>query len=312
MSFSELPISPIFKPIEFFDKDIFEDYSSKYEPYADYVFNNYYSWDTEGAHALSVLNNNLVLKFTDYVTGKPFLSFIGTNEVENTISQLLKLADEKNYEPRLKLIPEINIEALECSDKFIINEDQTSNDYIFSISKIARLSGRHYKNKRQAANKCSRLHNIIMVDGSRNSDAYNQAKDFLIKWNEEKLLKNSKIDLDYEQFAINRMFEISITQENVLLTLAYSNNKVVGFSVDELLLGDSVLSHYFKTLPNYYGLTELLNQHVAQKLESLGYENWNWQQDLGIENLRKMKLGYRPKKLLKKYIIERAPQTALL
>jgi len=305
MTLNDLPVFPFFKPIEFSDKGIFEYFSSKFEPYADYIFNNYYSWDTEGAHALSTLNNNLVLKFTDYVTGKPFLSFIGTNEVNNTITQLLTLAKDREFEPRLKLIPEVNISALKHADNLNVQEDITSHDYIFSISEIAHLNGRHYKSKRQAANKCSRLHSIKVIDASRDSNVYTEASDFLKEWNEVKLKSNSKLDLDYEQFAIKRMFDISASQENVLLMLAYSNNKIVGFSVDELLHSGSVLSHYFKTLPQYYGLTELLNQHVAQKLESLGYENWNWQQDLGIENLRKMKLGYRPKKFLKKYIIER-------
>ena len=96
------------------------------------------------------------------------------------------------------------------------------------------------------------------------------------------------------------------TNPQLLLTMAYHNNELVGFSVDELLDNKHVVSHYFKTIPYLTGLSEHFNQTVAKSLVARGYDYWNWEQDLGIAPLKKMKLAYRPHTFQKKYIVSRA------
>lgn len=304
MTLNNVPEFPNFKPVTLGDKAVFEFFSTQFEPFADYNFNNFYSWDTESIHSFTTLNDNLVLKFADFVSGKPFVSFIGTSKVEDTALTLLAYAKENNLETYLKLIPEVTATHLSDLKKLRVTEDLESNDYVFSIEEISHMSGRHYKNKRQAANKCQQRYNIKIVDRSDDANAYEEAAILLHEWKRSKLDNSKEVDMEYEQFAIKRMLEISAPDKNVILTFAYSNHKPVAFSVDEFLTDTYVISHYFKTLPEYYGLTEYLNQNVAKKIYEKGYHWWNWQQDLGIESLRKMKLGYRPKKLLKKYIVE--------
>jgi hypothetical protein len=64
------------------------------------------------------------------------------------------------------------------------------------------------------------------------------------------------------------------------------------------------LSHYFKTTPTApNGATEYFNQQLATILLKGGYQLWNWEQDLGLQNLQTSKLGYRPIRYQKKFTV---------
>lgn len=70
---------PQFKELELEDKEEIEKFTSKYPPYSDFNFVSMWSWDVRGDMRVSKLNNNLVVRFTDYLTGSPFFSFLGDN-----------------------------------------------------------------------------------------------------------------------------------------------------------------------------------------------------------------------------------------
>ncbi len=294
---------PKLRRVKLSDKKTVDTYARKHEPYADYNFNNYYSWDTENIHSVSKLNGNLVLQFADYVDGKPFFSFIGKKKPVTTALALLQTAKKLGQDAELRLIPRFIATKLKRSKAVTVTEDETSHDYILSIPEIADLKGRKYKNKRQAANFCEQKYRVNVFQKQFNSKTLAEISNFLKTWEASKKLAKKNADVEYEKFAIKRMLRISKGNKKVILTMAYVENRVVGFSVDELLRRNYVLSHYFKTLPEYQGLTEFLNRSVARYLQKRGFKHWNWQQDLGIHNLRNMKLGYRPKKKLKKYTV---------
>src|SRR6185369_9800822 len=97
-----LPKFPEFKKLELSDKADIEAITNKYPPYSDFNFTSMWCWDTRGEMMVSELNNNLVVKFADYITGEPFYSFIGTNDTNDTVRQLIGLATTQGIKPRLK------------------------------------------------------------------------------------------------------------------------------------------------------------------------------------------------------------------
>lgn len=74
-----IPEFPKFKHIELIDKEEIEQITHKYPPYSDFNFVSMWSWDIKGEIRISKLNNNLVVRFTDYLSGNPFFSFLGDN-----------------------------------------------------------------------------------------------------------------------------------------------------------------------------------------------------------------------------------------
>ncbi|MFH1170731.1 MAG: hypothetical protein V1704_04200 [Candidatus Vogelbacteria bacterium] len=51
-----------------------------------------WSWDVNGEMRISELNGNLVVRFNDYLTGEPFYSFLGDNEVNEMAEVETKFA----------------------------------------------------------------------------------------------------------------------------------------------------------------------------------------------------------------------------
>ena len=80
---------PKFKSIELSDKQEVEKITFRFPPYSDFNFSNLLAWDLKREMGFSILNNNLVVKFTDYVNGQPFLSFLGDNMVNETARELI-------------------------------------------------------------------------------------------------------------------------------------------------------------------------------------------------------------------------------
>ena len=72
-----IPKFPQFKKIELSDRVDVEAHTSLFEPYSDFEFTCLWTWDMKGERMISELNNNLVVRFTDYNTHNPFLSFLG-------------------------------------------------------------------------------------------------------------------------------------------------------------------------------------------------------------------------------------------
>src|SRR3989344_9175835 len=97
-----IPKFPQFKNLELSDKKDVEKFTSQFPPYSDFNFVSMWSWDVKGEMRLSTLNDNLVVRFTDYLTGKPFYSFLGNNKVNETAQTLINLSKKEGLKPELR------------------------------------------------------------------------------------------------------------------------------------------------------------------------------------------------------------------
>src|SRR3989344_3847914 len=110
-----IPQFPDFKKLELKDKDEICGLTAQYPPYSDFDFVSMWSWDFKEEIRISSLKGNLVVRFTDYITGEPFYSFLGTKEVNETTDILLNKSSEEGLTPKLKLIPEVAIHELDTT-----------------------------------------------------------------------------------------------------------------------------------------------------------------------------------------------------
>ena len=303
--FKKVPNFPEFKSLDVSDKGLFDELAIQLGVFSDFNFYSFFSWDTRSTHAISQLNGNLIAKFSDYMSDEVFLSLFGTNDIENTVTEVFQ-HNHKNIQLKiLSLVPEPTAVILKDSKKFSVTEDQNNHDYVYCLEKLSNLRGKSYKNKRQLASKFSRtnelrIKEVSIIDLSTQVEMF----ELLTDWNQSKLLNGKEPDLHSEQVAILRMVKYSQNNNGLLTHTAYLNDKIVGFSVDELLPHGYVLSHYFKTTPNApRGVTEYFNQQLATILLQKGYQLWNWEQDLGIQGIQTAKLGYRPIHFQKKFTI---------
>lgn len=300
-----IPQFPNFKVLTLEDKEIVESYTKKLPPYSDFNFTNLWAWNIDSGRKISTLNENLVILFTDYRTTEPAISFLGENKLEDTISTLLAYANDYRIEPQLKFIPETTIRRIYKEfNEINIVEDVTNHDYIFNVSMIADLHNCNLKSKCRLINKflTNNPDVTFSVQKLHNNQFREQLLLILHRWGKNKLEQNKEFDLENEELAIKRLLETA-GQHHLIISSLFIQDKMIAFSIDELLPNNYALSHFIKADITYKGIYEHLNQKVASYLEQCGVVYWNWEQDLNLEGLKRLKLSYRPCHFLKKYII---------
>ena len=305
-----IPTFPIFKIIDFNDKDDVESYTHRFKPYSDFNFISLWAWDTDSKRMISCLNGNLVVLFTDYQTNKPFLSFLGNKRPKSTILELIDFAKSRELPTELSFITKESLRKLKQTN-LDIADDKINFDYIFSTKELADLKGNKFSGKRHLADGFSKNYPEATFEIKRLSDksVQKQLMETIERWEKKKKTDKKDYDFKHEEMAINRLLKVSRNHESkLLLSCVYLNNEILGFSIDELLPKNYSISHFAKADTTYKGIYEFLNQRVSQYLRDIKIEFWNWEQDLGVSSLEKVKSSYRPSFFLKKFKVSLGQQ----
>ncbi len=300
-----IPIFPKFKLLEIDDRPEIESYLASQPPYSDFIFSSLWSWDIKSEVELSNLNGNLIIKFPAYSGEKTFFTFLGNEDIENTIETLLTHSKKLGLEETLQLLPEHNfantpIHSLEA--KFSISEDRDNFDYILSTENLSTMSGsKLYRKKKQLAHFLEKHQGVVVLEDITNPEIQKKILDFVRFWEKnhsqpESINKN-------EWFAIEKILKLSKHIE-MLVMFVYVKDQIVGFSIFELLKNGYAVHAFQKADHKYSGIYEFLNHNVAKHLKDLNIPHLNIEQDLGINGLRQAKTAYNPT-FLKKYTVTR-------
>jgi uncharacterized protein len=299
-----IPAFPQFRPLCADDKSYVDSFTKSYKPYSDFVFSNLWIWNIEDKCKISALNGNLVVLFYEYATKESFLSFLGTNEVDKTIHTLYAYAKENGCRSTFNFMPEETV--LHITDNSIrILEDPDDFDYIYSTSELATLTGYKYKNNRHLVNQFTRAFptaTYIQKD-IRLPEVQAELIELMQKNRAKKMLSEKSYYFKFEEIAFSRALKLSEIQP-LLLSCVYLDKKLIGYSVDEVIQKEYALSHFFIVDYSYTGVYDFLNTKTASYLSERGVQYWNWAEDLGIANLRKTKLAYRPVDFIKMFSLE--------
>ncbi len=295
-----LPVFPKFKKLELGDRIDIDQITSQYAPYSDFNFVSMWSWDIKGEMRISVLNHNLVVRFTDYVTKESFYSFLGNNKVQETLEALFEFFKTENLKLILKLVPEKLVNNL-VKPNFNLILDQDSYDYIYSVSHLSSMND-WAKNSsgKNIRNFIKKGPNYVVKHSAMTGARKDEYVEMFEKWAKDKAIENYLKLQEFEAF--ERIFE---TKHNkVSLVSIYIKNLLVGFTVYEILSSDYAISHFAKSDTTYHrAINDILNWEEAKILDKRGIKYFNWEQDLGILGLRKSKEKYKPSFLLKKLTI---------
>ncbi len=288
---------PEFSKLDIKHKAEIEAIVNRFPPYSDFNFISLHSWDTDNSTSISLLNENLVIQLPDYITSEPVLSLLGIEQIDESLHKLLATTD------KLKLIPEHTVNAIKNPKLFSIEEDRDNHDYIYDLSEIISLSGGKFKKIRNKINAftSSDLVNVT-VKNSFNIDGTEKAEFVLLFDEWAKTAKQSKEESIAERIAITRLIK-SASSLKLLFTTARHNSHLVAFSINEIVEDQYAVCHFEKALPVHNNIFSFVAHEGAKALLSQGVKYANWEQDLGIEGLRRSKLSHRPSHYLKKYTI---------
>jgi len=295
-----IPIFPNFKKLELNDREEVEKFTSKFKPYSDFNFTSLWAWDIKNELLISMLNENLVVLFTDYITDKQFYSFLGKNKVKETIEILLNFSKSQKLKPVFKLIPEEFINE-DIRSLFAVTSDPDSYDYIYEVSHLSSMNNwSQHSSGKNVRSYSKNFSNYVIKNCSVKEAEEGEYLDIFKKWAENKGLKNyAKLN---EYGALERIFELN--QDNTKIVSLYIDNVLMGFTIYEIISSEYAISHFAKVNTKYHkAISDILNWEEAKILNNLGIKYFNWEQDLGIISLRKSKEKYKPSFMLRKVII---------
>lgn len=308
-----LPIFPEFKRLDISDKNDIEKITLQHPPYSDFNFTSMWLWDVKEEVMISQLNNNLIVRFTDYLTGESFYSFLGHDKVNETAEILLNFIKNEGMNPQLKLVPEESISSL-SKEHFCIAEDMDNFDYIYDLNQISMYEGSQFMRKRNKVRRFlktfpnSRVEILNLQKKDTQTDIF-RLDEF---WFKNKAGENVDSQITNEAIAIKRFFQAHLQGHfsEVLGIGIFLDSELIGYSIFDIIPGNRhAVSHFSKANTTFVGVYDYFLRECAKILIDHGCTHLNYEQDLGIPGLRESKRSFLSK-FLKKTVVS-FPQNML-
>jgi hypothetical protein len=299
-----IPLFPEFAPLSRRHGFAIGNYARQFAPYSDYTFLSLWSWDVFNQIELSSLNGNLVVRFTDYLAGDKFLSFLGNRKTGETLEAVFELLDSRpDHLKKLRLIPESSIDSVTLPSDYQVAEDADNHDYIYSVDEWSLFPGKKFGRLRQ------KMQHFISAHECRDcaldfDDAavWREIRSLCQKWKSQ---KSEKRDVLNDIAALNRLSELGGNKSLCGVGL-YVDRELAAYCIAELVHDRFACGLFEHVDTTYAGITPYLRNRLALHLKEKGCDWLNFQQDLGLDGLRTCKRRYRPAYFLRKFVIERA------
>ncbi len=305
-----LPKFPEFRSLRLSDKGWYDTYAKGLKPYADFNFNTLMVWFNK-THALelSYLNKNIVIRYPDVLhnNSSPIYTLYGNCDIDKTLDELFIFLKSQNLQQQIKMVPEDVVDNI-VSNKYLYKEDRDNSEYILDCQMIAELPGKNYSSKRENCNAFNNKYGDsisiekVDLDNTSNKELiYNS----YINWSQSKFKKTNNDPEQNEKGVIESILANSKSLQYKCITIKVKNMLasfiLYYYPAQEGFVMPSVIksNYYFQDIFDY--TVNALAKYQDSKIKYINFE-----QDLGIEGLKKYKSSLRPVSFLKKYNIKPA------
>jgi hypothetical protein len=299
-----IPRFPTFRLLEITDRLVIEAITRRFPPYSDYGFTSLWSWNTDETCAISLLGENLVVRFRDYTTDDHFLSFLGQDAVIETVRTLLDFARREGLPAELRLIPDVAIVAADrLHTLFAVTPDLANDDYVYRSDHWACISASGSRRHRRQLTRGQETATFDVRPIDPKDPACREAiVGIYDRWAEQTSLSPGG-DRDHERVALQRALDL-VDRERLAACGLFDRERLAGFSIWEVLAGGEWIAvHFQKADRTYQGLSTLQVRELGRICRDRGISLINAQQDLGIAGLRDFKRSLGPCCMLQKYVI---------
>lgn len=282
--------------------------SSTYTFLANYIWRNTHdlSWQIiEGYLCIAGLGT-LETEEKEY-----FMSFPLTNtgdydikRVKASIEKAKGIFREKGKQFELSLIPASLVPILKqvFGDSVEVEHTRDDDDYIYLKDELINLSGRKLHQKKNHLNYFLRNYEFTYEEAT--PEMVPEIMEYIRGKNEYKLGETPeewKEILELETVAIEEL--LKFVGKGLLTGIIRINDKISAVTFGEFAKTNSketVIVHVEKADDRIRGLYQAINNEFCKRLpRETVYVNR--EEDMGLENLRKTKLSYKPVKLAEKY-----------
>ena len=295
------------------NREILEEYLNGYEYKtsglsfsAQYMWRdiNMFSWDIIGDYMCISgishleLEDGIILPFMF-----PPLTRTGEYDKDSLRETIFRAKEhfEKKGQPfSLRLVPFHLMEIIkEACPEMVFRDDRPNYDYIYLTQDLIDLRGRAYHSKKNHLNYFLRTYDYEYIEMT--SDMADDAMKFIAEFNARKEVPEHEMEmLRMEEQAMEDVFR-NLEKVGYSAGAILIDGKIEAIAIGGQLGRNIITEHVEKANVNYRGLYQAINNEFCRNVASKA-KYINREEDMGIPNLRKAKLSYKPVKLLEKYI----------
>lgn len=263
----------------------------------EYTFGNMFVWKTPYSTKICSYNGFMICRWgrgEDMMYSLP----IGDGDFKGAVEQILLDAKKNSITPKIYGVTEYYKALLDkhFPGKFDYECDDGYSDYIYSVEKLATLSGKKYHSKRNHITNFKKNNpdwSFEIIDDTNIGECI----ELHSKWISE---RDDDEDYSYEFESVLTAFE-SYNELGFVGGLIRVNGKVIAYTMGERHSDKLFVTHFEKAPADVQGAYAIINQEFAKNC-LMDYELVNREEDLGLEGLRKAKQSYNPEIILKKCV----------
>ncbi len=296
-----MPEFPLFKPFELADRDIVHGILKEYKPDAsEWTFTNLFIWRSHYSYEWSIYRDWLLVTGRDSSNVIYALQPIGPPSRKKTALMLLEWLKSKNQSQK-SCIERADVrftDELGESGRVVVSETREHFDYVYMRNDLALLAGNRYRSKRNHINQLLRTYPISYE--ALDAEHVLECLGIQEKWCRQRRCKDD-LNLMGEWDAVRDILA-NYSALNLKGAVILIDDRVVAFTVGEMLNDAAFVVHIEKADPDVPGLYQVINQQFCEKsIDNAVYVNR--EQDLGLSGLRTAKMSYWPDHFVKKYSV---------
>ena len=267
---------------------------------SDASFANIYLLRNKYSTKISRYKDFIIRKYSGKGARCGYTFPLGRGDVAKALAEIEKDAKECGERLQFAFVTEEQKEVLENAmpARFCYSSDAGDSDYIYLRSELASLSGKAFHKKKNHFSKFVRTYPDYKYYEIGACNIYDAQK-VADAWYYEHLQDEDASQLA-EYKAIKEALE-NFEELGLIGGIIYVNDSPCAMTIASKINENTVDVHFEKAVGEYAlnGGYAAINKLFSEKLDGV---TWlNREEDIGIEGLRKAKLSYRPKIMLKKY-----------
>lgn len=269
---------------------------------SDASFANIYLLRNKYSTKISRYKDFIIRKYSGKGARCGYTFPLGKGDVTKALAEIEKDAKECGERLQFAFVTEEQKEVLENAmpARFCYSSDAGDSDYIYLRSELASLSGKAFHKKKNHFSKFVRTYPDYKYYEIGACNIYDAQK-VADAWYYEHLQDEDASQLA-EYKAIKEALE-NFEELGLIGGIIYVNDSPCAMTIASKINENTVDVHFEKAVGEYAlnGGYAAINKLFSEKLDGV---TWlNREEDIGIEGLRKAKLSYRPKIMLKKYSV---------
>jgi len=301
------------KPFTIDSKILLEKYLEKMSiDISDYTFAANYIWLAHSSGFYTIINKCFCLFVMSGGELTMLLPPIGKKkQITATMLECFEIMNTNNssaYYARIDYVQSSMLEEFETMENYVVEKKLV--DYVYEVDALINLRGNSYHTKRTEINKFTKSypnHRVELLEPQQHRD---EILNLFNKWVADRVKYMPKEEADsflegihQERHAVKRMLE-HYNKLGLIGLVIYIDDELKGFTVGECINEDTATVVIEKTDFEVLGCAQFIFREFSKLLkEHYGVSYINVGDDMGFENLRKVKMSYRPFKLVPKYTI---------